>query len=59
MERLLQEGFIPQHRHIKARVNVREVRLRNRAPRKTFVLESIEVIDAPLEWPVRTTQQAF
>jgi hypothetical protein len=59
MERLIQEGLIPLHRHVRARVKVREVRLRNRAPRKTFALQSIESIDPPADWPARTTQHSI
>jgi hypothetical protein len=57
MERLVQEGTNPLHRHVRARVKTREVRLRNRAPRVTFALQSIEMIDAPPDWPARVAQQ--
>lgn len=59
MERLVMEGINPLHRHIRASVKTREVRLRNRAPRKTFALQSIEMIDAPPDWPARVTQQSM
>lgn len=59
MQRLLEEGINPLHSHVSARVKVREVRLRNRAPRKTFTLQSIERIEAPLDWPIRTAQQSI
>jgi hypothetical protein len=59
MERSIQEGLIPLHRHVRVRVKVREVRLRNRAPRRTFALQSIEMIDAPTDWPPRAVQQSI
>jgi hypothetical protein len=60
MDRSLQEGFVPLHRHVRARAKVREVRSSKRnAARRTFVLQSIEVIDAPADWPSRASQQAI
>ncbi|CAN7225066.1 hypothetical protein LJR066_000723 [Acidovorax sp. LjRoot66] len=59
MQKLLEEGVNPLHQHVSARVKVREVRLRNRAPRKTFVLQSVERIGAPPDWPVRAAQQSI
>jgi hypothetical protein len=59
MERSLQEGLVPLHRHVRARLKVREVCLRNRAPRKTFALQSIETVDAPVDWPARPTQHSI
>jgi hypothetical protein len=59
MERLVLEGINPLHRHVRARVKTREVRLRNRPPRMTFALQSIEMIDAPTDWPARATQQSL
>jgi hypothetical protein len=57
MERLLMEGFNPLHRHVRAQVKARQVQLRNRAPKKTFVLQSIEAIGSPPDWPARVGQQ--
>ena len=57
MERLLQEGLVPLHRHVKAQVKVREMRLRHRAPRQTFVLQSMEPVGAPADWPARAPQK--
>ena len=59
MERLVLEGINPLHRHVRAWVKTREVRLRNRAPRTTFALQSIEMIDAPPDWPARAKQQSL
>jgi hypothetical protein len=59
MERSLQEGLAPLHRHVRARFKVREVRLRSRTARKTFALQSIEVINPPTDWPARPTQYPF
>lgn len=60
MERSMHEGFIPLHRHVRALVKVREVRLRNRAPRKTYALQSlIAPLDAPADWPARPVQQGL
>lgn len=56
MERSMHEGFIPLHRHVRTLVKVREVRLRNRAPRKTYALQSIAAVDAPADWPARPVQ---
>jgi hypothetical protein len=47
MERSIAAAFMPLHRHVRAQVKVREVRLRNRAPRKTFALQAVDLIDAP------------
>lgn len=57
MERLLEDGVILLHRHVRARVKVREMRLRNRPPRKTFALQAIETIEAPSGWPQRAGQR--
>jgi hypothetical protein len=59
MERTVGTELVLLHRHVRARLKVREVRLRNRSPRKTFALQSLEFIDAPAEWPPRTPQQAL
>lgn len=59
MERSLQDGLVPLHRHVRAQVKVREARLRNRAPRRTFALQSLETIDAPADWPPRPVQQSI
>ncbi|GKT25582.1 hypothetical protein [Acidovorax sp. SUPP3334] len=59
MQKLLNEGINPLHQHVRASVKVREVKLRNRAPRKTFVLQSAERIGAPLDWAVRATQPSI
>ena len=59
MERLEQEGFIPLHRHVRARVKVREVVVRQRAPRRTYVLQSLEQVDAPANWPPRGVQRTL
>ena len=59
MENLLDEGINPLHQHVRAQVRVREVKLRNRAPRKTFVLQSAERIGAPPDWAMRATQQSI
>jgi hypothetical protein len=55
----LQSGLFPLHRHVRARIKVREARLRNRPPRRTFALQSLEAIDAPADWPIRPTQQSI
>lgn len=57
MERSLQDGIIPLHRHVRARIKIREARMRNRAPRKTYALQSLEAIVPPADWPVRSAQQ--
>jgi hypothetical protein len=57
MDRLVLEGANPLHSHVRARVKVREVRSRSRAPRKTFGLQSIETMETPSDWPVRATQR--
>ncbi|MGJ7613153.1 MULTISPECIES: hypothetical protein [unclassified Variovorax] len=59
MERSLDSGLAPLHLHVRAQLKVREARLRNRAPRRTFALQSLEVIDAPLDWPIRPAQQSI
>jgi hypothetical protein len=59
MGRLLMEGVNPLHRHVRASVKTREVRLRSRAPKKTFALQSIEMIEPPADWPPRTAQQSL
>ncbi|SCX71318.1 hypothetical protein [Variovorax sp. EL159] len=59
MEQALQEGLVPLHRHVRARIKVREARMRNRAPRKTFALQSLETIDPPTDWPIRPAQQSI
>jgi len=59
MEHSLQEGLAPLHRHVRARVKVREARLRNRTPRKTFALQALDVIAPPADWPARPVQQAI
>lgn len=59
MESSLQSGLIPLHRHVRARVKVREARLRNRPPRKTFTLQFLEAIDAPADWPIRPARQSI
>lgn len=57
MDHLLQEGMVPLHRHVQAQVKVREMRLRHRAPRQTFVLQSMEPISPPADWPARAVLQ--
>lgn len=57
MEHLLQEGLVPLHRHVRAQLKVREMRLRHRAPRQTFVLQSMEPISPPPDWPTRVILQ--
>lgn len=59
MERLLQEGLNPLHLHVRAAVDVREVRRRSRTPHKSYSLRSIEVIAAPGDWPTRPLQQSM
>lgn len=59
MERILQEGANPLHSHVRARVKVREVRLRNRTPRKTYALQSLVTVDAPASWIQPATQQVI
>lgn len=59
MERSVLDGINPLHRHFRAQVKVREVRLRNRVPRKTYALLSIEAIDEPPNWPTRAAQQSL
>ena len=59
MEHLLEGGLILLHRHVRAQVKVREMRLRNRVPRKTFALQAIEMIETPPGWPQRTGQQSI
>jgi hypothetical protein len=59
MERSLQNGLVPLHRHVRAQIKVREAQLRNRAPRKTFALQALETVDAPAGWPIRPTQQSI
>jgi hypothetical protein len=59
MERSIQEDLVPLHRHVRARAKVREIRLRNRAPRRTFALQSIETIDAPVDWPPKAAQRSL
>jgi len=57
MERSLQEGSVPLHRHVRASIKVREARLRHRMSRKTFTLQSFEPAAVPENWPVRPVQQ--
>lgn len=57
MERLAPELANPLHCHVRALLKVREVRARNRAARKTFVLQSMEAIAPPPGWPPRAVQQ--
>ncbi len=59
MERVAQEGLNPLHRHVRVRAKVREVIARNRAPRKTFALQSIEPIEAPPDWPAPMLQRSI
>lgn len=59
MERAIQDGLVPLHRHVRARVKVREVRLRNRAPRRTYALQSIEPVAVPVDWPERPVQRGL
>lgn len=59
MELALQGGLVPLHRHVRAQIKVREARMRNRAPRKTFTLQSLEAIDPPTDWPARPIQQSI
>ena len=59
MDRALHEGLNPLHRHVRALVKVREARMRNRPPRKTFDLQSIELIDPPPAWSSRAVQQTL
>jgi flagellar motor protein MotB len=59
MERLLQEGLNPLHLHVRAAVDVREVRRRSRTPHKSYNLQSIEVIAAPEDWPTRPVQHSM
>lgn len=49
----------PLHRHVRALVKVREVRQRNRAPRKTYALQTMGALPPPADWPARGTQQAL
>lgn len=57
MDRLVLESANPLHTHVSANVKVREIRARNRAPRRTFALQSIDPIATPPDWPSRSTQQ--
>jgi len=59
MERSLQDGLMPLHRHVRAQIKVREARIRNRTPRKTFALQVFETIEAPADWPARPVQQSI
>lgn len=59
MERTQSELPSPLHLHVRALVKMREVRQRNRAPRKTYVLQGLTTVPVPANWPGRGTQQAL
>jgi hypothetical protein len=55
LERLMQEGMTALHEHVRARVKVREISVRQRMPKKVYTLLSLELDKAPSNWP--QTQQ--
>ena len=59
MERSHGDLTSPLHRHVQTLVKVREVRQRNRAPRKSCALQTMAALPAPSDWPARGTQQTL
>jgi hypothetical protein len=54
MDRAVQDGLNPLHRHFRLSLKVREVRARNRQPRLTYSLQGMESAQAPSSWPTET-----
>jgi hypothetical protein len=50
LERLVQEGVTTLHQHVRARVKVREISVRQRLPKKAYTLLSLVVQEAPGNW---------
>lgn len=50
LNRTASEGFEPYHKHVRARLKVREVKARNRAVKRVYTLESLELTAEPLSW---------
>ena len=50
LERVATEGLEPYHKHVRASMKVREVKVRNRATKKAYTLLSLEVVRAPETW---------
>ncbi len=48
--RIQAENLNPLHQHIRARVKVREIAIRNRAPKRAYTLLSLESVAAPEGW---------
>ena len=56
MDRAIQEGLNPLHRHFRASLKVREVRARNRPPKLAYTLLGIDPVEAPASWPAPKQQ---
>lgn len=50
LNRAAAEGLEPYHKHVRARIKVREVKARNRAVKRVYTLESLELTANPLSW---------
>lgn len=56
MDRAIQEGLNPLHRHFRVSLKVREVRARNRPPKLAYTLLGMDAADAPASWPALRQQ---
>lgn len=50
LERVESEGLEPYHKHLSVSVKVREVTAKNRLPKLSYMLTSLQVISAPTDW---------
>lgn len=59
LERVEAEGLETYHKHLRASVNVREVKAKNRAPKLSYTLMSLEVISVPPGWQQAPSQSVI
>jgi hypothetical protein len=50
LERMTLEGVTALHQHVHARLKVREISVRQRAPKRAYTLLSLELQEAPSNW---------
>jgi hypothetical protein len=59
LERVETEGIETYHKHLRASVKVREVMAKNRAPKLSYTLMSLEVINVPPGWQQAPSQRVI
>lgn len=59
LEKVSVEGIEPYHKHVRISVKVREVVARNRQPKISYTLMSLEPHAAPTDWPSQAVQNVI